>query len=155
MAHRNHLVFLGIPYATAKRFALPQPLAPWSGVKDATAIGFAAPQTFSMIPGFAASGPQNEDCLNLNVFTPAADNSKRPVMVWIHGGGFTHGAGYEPLYPSAAMSSSSASTIGSACSASFICPRSARPETWACRTSRWRCAGCATTSQASAAIPNG
>jgi para-nitrobenzyl esterase len=51
-----------------------------------------------MIIGFAASGPQDEDCLNLNVFTPACDAFKRPVMVWIHGGGFTHGAGYEALY---------------------------------------------------------
>ena len=98
MALGNHLAFLGIPYAKAKRFAQPQPADKWSGVKQATQIGFAAPQTFSIIPGFAASGPQNEDCLNLNVFTPAADNMKRPVMVWIHGGGFTHGAGYEPLY---------------------------------------------------------
>ena len=67
-------------------------------MKAATTIGFAAPQTSHVIIGFAASGPQDEDCLNLNVFTPACDNGKRPVMVWIHGGGFTHGAGYEPLY---------------------------------------------------------
>jgi para-nitrobenzyl esterase len=51
-----------------------------------------------VIAGFAASGPQDEDCLNLNVFTPACDGRKRAVMVWIHGGGFTHGAGYEALY---------------------------------------------------------
>jgi para-nitrobenzyl esterase len=67
-------------------------------VKEATSIGFAAPQTTHLIAGFAASGPQDEDCLNLNVFTPACDGRKRPVMFWIHGGGFTHGAGYEQLY---------------------------------------------------------
>jgi para-nitrobenzyl esterase len=94
----GHIAFLGIPYATAKRFAPPAPAQSWSGVKEATKIGFAAPQTTHVIAGFAASGPQNEDCLNLNVFTPACDGRKRPVMVWIHGGGFTHGAGYEQLY---------------------------------------------------------
>ncbi|ETR77001.1 carboxylesterase [Afipia sp. P52-10] len=94
----RHTAFLGIPYAKAKRFAAPEPAEPWSGIREATAIGFAAPQTRHMIVGFAASGPQAEDCLNLNVFTPACDGAKRPVMVWIHGGGFTHGAGYETLY---------------------------------------------------------
>lgn len=98
IARQGHIAFLGIPYATAKRFAPPEPAPSWSGVKEATTIGFAAPQTSHVIAGFAASGPQDEDCLNLNVFTPACDGSKRPVMVWIHGGGFTHGAGYEALY---------------------------------------------------------
>lgn len=98
MARQGHVAFLGIPYAAARRFAPPEPAAPWSGVREAVAIGFAAPQTAHVIAGFAASGPQDEDCLNLNVFTPACDGNKRAVMVWIHGGGFTHGAGYEPLY---------------------------------------------------------
>ena len=98
IARDGHLAFLGIPYATAKRFAAPEPAPSWSGVKAATAIGFAAPQTRHLIAGFSASGPQDEDCLNLNVFTPACDGRKRPVMLWIHGGGFTHGAGYEALY---------------------------------------------------------
>jgi para-nitrobenzyl esterase len=98
IARDKHVAFLGIPYAKAKRFAAPEPADPWSGVREATKIGFAAPQTRHMIAGFAASGPQDEDCLNLNVFTPACDGAKRPVMVWIHGGGFTHGAGYEKLY---------------------------------------------------------
>lgn len=98
IAREKHVAFLGIPYAKAKRFAAPEPADAWSGVRAATAIGFAAPQTRHMIAGFAASGPQDEDCLNLNVFTPACDGTKRPVMVWIHGGGFTHGASYEKLY---------------------------------------------------------
>jgi para-nitrobenzyl esterase len=98
IARDRHAAFLGIPYAKAKRFAAPEPADAWSGVREATKIGFAAPQTRHMIAGFAASGPQSEDCLNLNVFTPACDGAKRPVMVWIHGGGFTHGAGYEKLY---------------------------------------------------------
>lgn len=98
----GHLAFYGIPYAACPtgdlRFRAPQPAAPWSGVRRAHEIGFAAPQTPHVIQGFAASGLQDEDCLNLNVFTPAADGARRPVLFWIHGGGFTHGAGYEPLY---------------------------------------------------------
>ncbi|WP_340643939.1 carboxylesterase family protein [Phenylobacterium sp.] len=98
----RHMAFYGIPYAAAPtgqtRFRAPKPAGAWAGVRKATEKGSAALQTPHFIPGFAASGPQDEDCLNLNVFTPATDGAKRPVMVWIHGGGFTHGAGYEPLY---------------------------------------------------------
>lgn len=98
----SHFVFRGIPYAAAptgrQRFQPPQPAAPWTGVRLAVDNGYAALQTPHPLPGFAASGPQSEDCLNLNVFTPGADGARRPVMVWIHGGGFTHGAGYERLY---------------------------------------------------------
>ena len=102
LQRKGHLAFYGIPYAAcpsgARRFRAPEPPEAWSGVRKAREIGFAAPQTEHRIGGFAASGPQDEDCLNLNVFTPAADDGRRPVMVWIHGGGFTHGAGYEQLY---------------------------------------------------------
>ncbi|MFZ3006127.1 MAG: carboxylesterase/lipase family protein [Phenylobacterium sp.] len=98
----RHMAFYGIPYAAAPtgqtRFRAPKPAGAWAGVRKATEKGYAALQTAHFIPGFAASGAQDEDCLNLNVFTPAIDSGKRPVMVWIHGGGFTHGAGYEPLY---------------------------------------------------------
>lgn len=98
----GHAAFYGIPYAAspsgADRFKAPKPLQPWEGVRRAHEKGFAALQTSHFIPGFAATGPQDEDCLNLNVFTPAADGAKRPVLFWIHGGGFTHGAGYEELY---------------------------------------------------------
>ena len=83
MARQGHVAFLGIPYAKASRFAAPEPAPAWSGVREATKIGLAAPQTSHMIAGFAASGPQDEDCLNLNVFTPACDDAKRPVMFWI------------------------------------------------------------------------
>jgi para-nitrobenzyl esterase len=98
VAREKHLAFLGIPYAKAKRFGAPQAPDSWSGVRSADTIGLAAPQATHPIAGFSASGPKGEDCLNLNVFTPAADDKRRPVMFWIHGGGFTHGAGYEPLY---------------------------------------------------------
>lgn len=102
LQREGHLAFYGIPYAAdpsgVLRFRPPLPAASWTGARDATKPGFAAPQSGHAIPGFAASDPQSEDCLNLNVFTPAADGNQRPVMFWIHGGGFTHGSGYEDLY---------------------------------------------------------
>lgn len=98
----GHLAFLGIPYAAsaggANRFRAPQPVDPWPGVRDAHEFGLAARQSSHPIPGFAASGPQDEDCLNLNVYTPATDDGRRPVLFWIHGGGFTHGSSGEFLY---------------------------------------------------------
>jgi para-nitrobenzyl esterase len=47
---------------------------------------------------FKASGPESEDCLYLNVYTPAADGARRPVLFWIHGGGFNHGSGTQASY---------------------------------------------------------
>lgn len=98
----RHQAFLGIPFASPPvgegRFQAPEPPAPWRGTREAKAFGNAARQTGHPIPGFAASGPQDEDCLYLNVFTPAADGARRPVLFWIHGGGYTHGTAAEPLY---------------------------------------------------------
>lgn len=102
LARDGHQAFLGISFAAPpageNRFRAPQPLAAWDGVRPAKEWGKAARQTGHPIPGFAASGPQDEDCLYLNVYTPAADGAKRPVLFWIHGGGFTHGTAAEPLY---------------------------------------------------------
>ena len=87
-------IFKGIPYGgttTGKnRFMPPTKAAAWTGVRDAIAYGPTAPQV-------GANGPsgipgQSEDCLVLNVFTPAL-TGKRPVMVWLHGGGFSTGSG--------------------------------------------------------------
>jgi para-nitrobenzyl esterase len=87
--------FRGIPYARAERFRAPRPVEPWTGVRDATAFGLIAPQNPS--PTEALLGgqdrPSGEDCLVLNVFTPAPDDAGRPVMVWIHGGAFVAGSG--------------------------------------------------------------
>lgn len=96
--------YRGIPYARSPagplRWRPPEPAAPWPGVRDATAFGPIAPQP-PPIPGVAVPGDpldQSEDCLTLNVWTPAPDGARRPVMVWIHGGGFTSGTGGSILY---------------------------------------------------------
>lgn len=85
--------FSGIRYAQPPvgrlRWALPKPVRPWSGVADATRPGAACPQ--AKMPGVP---PTAEDCLYVNVTMPRHSGGKPlPVMVWIHGGGFTSGAG--------------------------------------------------------------
>ncbi|HTQ13058.1 MAG TPA: carboxylesterase/lipase family protein [Rhizomicrobium sp.] len=97
-------VFRGIAYAKPPvgrlRWRLPQPPAPWAGVRDATRFGNAAPQAPSRLGMFSGGGigMQSEDCLYLNVWTPGCDGVKRPVMVWFHGGAFVFGAGHQPIY---------------------------------------------------------
>jgi para-nitrobenzyl esterase len=77
----------GGPIAGANRFKAAPALKPWDGVRDALAFG--AP---SLQPGQRRNEPpQIEDCLFLNVWTPAADGRKRPVMFYSHGSGFTRG----------------------------------------------------------------
>lgn len=88
------LVFRGIRYGAdtaPRRFRRALPPQPWSGVADATRYGAAAPQT-------RAEEPTSEDCLFLNVWTPALDAGRRPVMVYLHGGAHAHGSGSDPLY---------------------------------------------------------
>ncbi len=94
------LRFNGIPFAKAARWQLPQAPDGWSGVRDATRFAAIAPQVASASEGVLGGTPgvQGEDCLFLNVWTPACDGARRPVMVWIHGGAFVTGAGSVGTY---------------------------------------------------------
>ncbi|MCW2392044.1 para-nitrobenzyl esterase [Sphingobium sp. B1D7B] len=100
-------MFRGIPYADttggANRFLPPKPAKPWTGVRSSLAYGPICPQD-------KGTGRQNdeeafifqwndsfdgEDCLRINIWTPGTDNARRPVMVWLHGGGFVAGSGHD------------------------------------------------------------
>jgi para-nitrobenzyl esterase len=112
-AGRRGLVFRGIPYAEppvgARRFAAPERVKPWDGERPASRFGPSAPQAGAqnaLVRRFvgAASGPQSEDCLYLNVWTPALDGARRPVLVFLHGGAFLIGSGSTLLYSGSRLS---------------------------------------------------
>ena len=98
--------FRGVPYgattAGAARFQPPAKPKPWSDIREATALGPRSPQLLSSFHGFVPPEVEamdrdemmGEDCLVLNVWTPALDRGRKlPVMVWLHGGGYTSGSG--------------------------------------------------------------
>lgn len=123
-------VFKGVPYGAPtggkNRFRAPRPALAWQGVRDCNEYGPTAPQGMyrfgsvdtaqtpradaamaslaQALMGMSGTPqPSSEDCLFLNVFTPAADGVRRPVMVWLHGGGFTMGSASTDLYDGRAL----------------------------------------------------
>lgn len=93
-------IFKGIPYATAERFCKPREPEAWEGVLDATSYGYVCPLLTQEKPSGELLVPHRywlmgEDCMNLNIWTPGLDGRKRPVIVWLHGGGFTSGSAIE------------------------------------------------------------
>lgn len=100
-------IFRGVPYAApavgALRWRPPAAPASWDGVRDTRVFGPICPQP-RLPPPVGPEGAESEDCLTLNLWTPAhAASAKLPVMVWIHGGGFFLGAGSQPLYEGTAL----------------------------------------------------
>lgn len=96
-------IFKGIPYAKAERFQMPRETESWEGVKETASYGFVCPLLTQDTP----SGellvphrywPQDENCQNLNLWTTALDKkAKKPVMVWLHGGGYAAGSSIEQV----------------------------------------------------------
>jgi para-nitrobenzyl esterase len=103
-------IFLGVPYGAdtggANRWLPPKPVVAWTGVRDALVYGPIPPQTNPMVTpmqeetDMLQKGAFGEDCLTLNIYTPAVGKAsgKRAVMVWFHGGGFAAGSGSATSY---------------------------------------------------------
>lgn len=106
--HNGIFTYKGIPYAEAKRFEVPSKPKPWAGVRSSLSYGPVAPLMDPTTSVMDESefifhhdwGYPGEDCMRLNVWTPGiSDGKKRPVMFWIHGGGYTAGSSQElPSY---------------------------------------------------------
>lgn len=95
------VVFRGVPYAAAptgeRRWRPTQPAPGWAGVREAVAFGPIPPQDISPERLAKRGLTMSEDCLTLNIWTPAADDNRRPVLAFLHGGGQTQGHGSAPL----------------------------------------------------------
>jgi para-nitrobenzyl esterase len=126
--------FRGVRYGAStggiNRFMPPKPPEPWLEIRDASSYGYRAPQTnpasqggiagdseMSRIlwasDGFRVPTPESEDCLFLNIWTPALGaGEKRPVMVWLHGGGFSMGSSSDLLYDGTHLAGRGAVVVG-------------------------------------------
>lgn len=101
MLHVDEIkVHKGIRFATADRFGAPRAFDGDLDALDVGTYGAQCPQLIGMMEQMLgqSSLPSDEDCFFLNVFTPARDGARRPVMVWVHGGAFTNGTGATPWY---------------------------------------------------------
>jgi para-nitrobenzyl esterase len=112
--HRHGSVFLNVPYGAPPvgrtRFAAPSPHERWTGIRDATQPGPTAPQpardsfgTLDMSPYFGPGWQRGDDYLTVNIWAPHPDGPARPVMVFVHGGGFVAGSIRAPLYDGTAF----------------------------------------------------
>lgn len=112
--HEHGSTFLDVPYAAppigAGRFAEPSPHTPWTEVRDATRPGPTAPQpardsfgTLDMSPYFGPGWQRGDDYLTVNIWAPQPNGPTRPVMVFVHGGGFVAGSSSAPLYDGTAF----------------------------------------------------
>ncbi|NBJ92430.1 carboxylesterase/lipase family protein [Parablautia muri] len=100
--YNGEYIFKGVPYAEADRFQMPR-AAKWEGIKDACSYGFVCPLMEQETPSAELLvphryWPQNEHCQNLNIWTKALDSEKKmPVVVWLHGGGYSAGSSIEQV----------------------------------------------------------
>ncbi len=110
-------VFRGIPFAASPvgelRFAAPRPPERWTATLDCTGFGPSAPQHPSALEQMLGGSDvrYDEDCLRLNVWSPGCDQAGRPVLVWIHGGGFLTGSGSIPWYDGAHLAARDAVVV--------------------------------------------
>ncbi len=101
-------IFKGIPFAEPPigklRFSPPVSKQSWEGVLNTIEYGPCSFQGYSELEKYLGKlEPESEDCLSLNIWTPAADSGKRSVMFWIHGGAFMMGGGTDPMYDGSAL----------------------------------------------------
>ena len=126
--------FRGVRYGAStggeNRFKPPKPPTPWTEIRDASSYGYRAPQTNPAAKsaisldteigkilwasdGYRVPTPESEDCLFLNIWTPSLDSKeKRPVMVWLHGGGFSMGSSSDLLYDGTNLARRGAVMVG-------------------------------------------
>ncbi|PLC63461.1 hypothetical protein B9P82_13235 [Citrobacter sp. L55] len=98
----------GIPYATPPtgqlRWRAPRPPEPWENIRDSTLFSFASCQDSEYYKKYNGEpGIFSEDCLYLNIWSPAVRGHSLPVMVWLHGGSYTSGSGSLPTYDGYAL----------------------------------------------------